>query len=69
MSKIDEAVPTPPTDLAYAIHLSGVLDMPGVDVAPSKDGSSFVLVDEFGEVYAVLDDLEAGWIAVVRAKN
>jgi len=55
--------------LAYAIHLSGVLDMPGVDVAPSKDGSSFVLTDELGEVYATLDDMEAGWIAVVRAKN
>jgi hypothetical protein len=69
MAKIKETYPEPPTDLAYAIHLSGVLDMPGVDVAPSKDGSSFVLTDELGEVYATLDDMEAGWIAVVRAKN
>lgn len=69
MAKIEESLPTPPTDLAYAIHLSGVLDMPGIDVAPSRDGSSFVLTDDAGEVYATLDDLEAGWIALVRAKN
>jgi hypothetical protein len=69
MAKNKVDMPTPPSDLAHAIHLSGVLDMPGIDVAPSADGSSFVLTDELGEIYATLEDLEAGWLAVARAKN
>ena len=69
MVKIDSTNPEPPTDLVYAIHLSGALDIPGMDLAPSEDGSKFVMVDETGEVYATLEDLEAGWLAVVRSKN
>jgi hypothetical protein len=69
MAKNKVEMPTPPSDLVHAIHLSGVLDMPGIDVAPNSDGSSFVLTDDLGEIYATLEDLEAGWLAVARAKN